>query len=406
MRIWLCGVVFTAVCAAGWGGEADAPAGVRSRCFEFTYRAWFKEIPDGAKSVDLWIPLPQTTAHQTIHKFVCAAGVPSDAGPLAPIMPDVATEPASGNRMAHWRLIPSQAKTFKAALTFACERLEVSARNMQRAGELSAEEKASLERFLRPDTLVPVGGEFQTVADGVTKDAKTPLERAKAAYDYTVGTMTYDKPQDKPGWGRGSTKWACDARFGNCTDFHALIMSIARTKGIPARFEIGFPLPAVEKGKPETTAGAVGGYHCWAYLYLGGVGWIPVDASEAQRNPKLKEYYFGNLTADRIQFSAGRDVNLVPKQTGEALNFFINPYAEADGKPIAVERGFSFRDVKDFKEPEEEPEKADAEKSPAKEPAKEATEKPTTSPRRPPTKAPPASSKKPGKEAAAKPTPE
>jgi len=37
------------------------------------------------------------------------------------------------------------------------------------------------------------------------------------------------------GWGRGDAKWACDAKFGNCTDFHSYFMGLARSKGPPAR---------------------------------------------------------------------------------------------------------------------------------------------------------------------------
>src|SRR5207253_11190175 len=68
------------------------------------------------------------------------------------------------------------------------------------------------------------------LADSATKGAKSPNEIARAAYDFTVSTMKYDKPKDKPGWGKGSTQWACDSKFGNCTDFHAMIMSIGRDR--------------------------------------------------------------------------------------------------------------------------------------------------------------------------------
>ena len=120
-----------------------------------------------------------------------------------------------------------------------------------------------------------VGGDFEKIADAAVKDAKKPNEIAKAAYDYTVSTMKYDKPADKVGWGNGSTQWACDAHYGNCSDFHALVMSIGRTKGVPVKLEIGFALPAPDANKPETKGGPVGGYHCWAKLYLGGVGFTP-----------------------------------------------------------------------------------------------------------------------------------
>jgi hypothetical protein len=74
---------------------------------------------------------------------------------------------------------------------------------------------------------------------------------------------------------------------------------------------------------------------------------VPVDISEANKEPRLRDYYFGNLTEDRVAFSTGRDLNLVPLQDGPSLNFFIYPYVEVDGKehPQAkIERRFSFRD--------------------------------------------------------------
>jgi hypothetical protein len=37
---------------------------------------------------------------------------------------------------------------------------------------------------------------------------------------------------------------------------------------------------------------------------------------------------------------------LNPKQQGTPLNYFIYPYAEADGQPLtSIERNFAYRDV-------------------------------------------------------------
>src|SRR5437879_241735 len=81
---------------------------------------------------------------------------------------------------------------------------------------------------------------------------------ARVLYDVVNGHMKYDKPKDKPGWGRGDAVWACDNGFGNCSDFHSLFISLARAKKIPAKFEIGFLLPE-KRGKEN-----IEGYHCWA----------------------------------------------------------------------------------------------------------------------------------------------
>src|SRR5438067_4174911 len=151
-------------------------------------------------------------------------------------------------------------------------------------------------------------------------------------------TMKFDKTI--PGWGKGDTERACDIKAGNCTDFHSLFISLARAKGIPARFVIGFPLTAKD--------GMVKGYHCWAEFWLAGKGWIPVDASEASKSsdPKVRAFLFGNLDADRVQFTMGRDLVLKPK-TSEPLNYFIYPHAEVGGQPVGAPAiALQFEEVK------------------------------------------------------------
>ena len=76
---------------------------------------------------------------------------------------------------------------------------------------------------------------------------------------------------------------------------------------------------------------------------------MPVDASEAWRNPDRTDYFFGGLDENRVQFSVGRDIDLRPLQQGRSLNYFIYPYVEVDGKFIAdaVDYWFSFKDVVD-----------------------------------------------------------
>jgi transglutaminase-like putative cysteine protease len=116
---------------------------------------------------------------------------------------------------------------------------------------------------------------------------------------------------------------------------------MARSCGIPARFAIGLPLP-----RSRTPAEAeIVGYHCWAELYVEGRGWVPVDASEAVKDPSRREYFFGHHDENRLELSRGRDLTLEPAQRGGPLNFFVEPYAEVDGRPHqAVDRRVTFRD--------------------------------------------------------------
>ena len=136
--------------------------------------------------------------------------------------------------------------------------------------------------------------------------------------------MEYDK--SIPGWGKGNFFYAEKVCKGNCTDFHTYFITLARNINIPAIFVIGFPIP---KDKKE---GSIKGYHCWAGFWNRD-RWVYVDISEADKNPKLKDYYFGNLDPYRVEFSIGRGIMLNPKQKSQPLNYFIYPYAQLNGKP-------------------------------------------------------------------------
>jgi hypothetical protein len=71
-----------------------------------------------------------------------------------------------------------------------------------------------------------------------------------------------------------------------------------------------------------------------------------VDISEAWKDPSRREYFFGAYDANRVKFTAGRDIVLNPKQAGEPLNYFVYPYVEIDGKKYEnVSNKFSFAEI-------------------------------------------------------------
>ena len=318
-------LLFAAVAA-----PADAP--LRSRRFQFDYSAKLNDVPANAGKVEVWIPYPQSDEHQVI----------SDVHVDAPVKTEVVNDPATGNSMVHFVVDkPQQPVAF--GLRFAVDRREYVNKDFPRSGGQSGGTVrpavgGEIARWLKPDKLVPLSERIRTLSGQVTAGKTTDLEKARAIYDYVVQVMSYDK--SGTGWGNGDIYWACDAKRGNCTDFHALFIGLARAAGIPAKFEIGFPVPP-EKGKGE-----VGGYHCWAEFYLTGYGWVPVDASEAKKHLEKKDYFFGALDENRVQLTVGRDLHLTPRQAGEPLNYFVYPYVEIDGKPYSgVTKKFSYQDL-------------------------------------------------------------
>ena len=303
-----------------------------ARTFRFTYNVTVKDVPSGAKRVRVWIPVPQTDQHQSVRVLSVKA----------PVKTRVTQEPEYGNRMMYAEIENPAAGKAEFTLEYNITRREYSRGDyaqLKRTDQKPTVVSASMSRLIGPDNLIPTDGKIKELAVEVTGSQSGTVAKAKAAYDYLFTNMRYDKTGT--GWGRGDAVWACDAKHGNCTDFHSPFIGMLRADGIPARFDIGFPLPE-NKDK-----GDIAGYHCWAEFYAPKTGWVPVDISEAWKAKEKQDYFFGSVDANRVQFSTGRDIELSPKQDGPALNYFVYPYVEVDGKPYdKLEKRFSFEEVK------------------------------------------------------------
>lgn len=318
------------------GGSSAKSARVQTtlsipeRQFEFTYQAHVPALPEGSAPLRIWVPLPPNNPYQTI----------SNLHVESPVVYKVEREDEYGNRMAVFDISSQQAKApFDIILRFDALRREhrVDLNEPHSAAISALVAPAELSRFLQPDRLVPLDGIIGALAKQETEGATDTLDKAHRIFEYVVSTLRYDKTGQ--GWGRGDAIFACTAKRGNCTDFHSLFIGMMRSAGIPAQFEIGFPLPADKK------EGDIPGYHCWAEFYAEGLGWVPVDASEAWKNPPKREYFFGAHDTNRVLFTYGRDIRLKPEQEGDPLNYFIYPYAELNGKAFAqLQTHFSFRD--------------------------------------------------------------
>lgn len=271
-------------------------------------------VPEGTDDLRVWVPLPRTNPYQEISNL--AVSGPGESTRT--------TEPAEGNELAVFD-VDRPGETVEVRVTFDMVRKE---RDAFAGGTPGRSESAGADptKDLEADRMVPITDTIARIAEKETQDARSNLEKGRRLYDWCVRNMRYDKSGE--GWGRGDAVWACDAKRGNCTDFHSVFMAMARSEGVPARFVMGYPLP------PDQKEGEVGGYHCWAEFWTPEHGWVPIDASEAAKHPEFTEYYFGRLTPDRFVLSTGRDLQLEPAQAGEPLNFLWKPYVEADGEPV------------------------------------------------------------------------
>jgi hypothetical protein len=314
-KVWLIALLSLLLCAGIVSGQ-------ETRHFTFHYGFTVREISADEK-IRIWFPQAHSDAFQTV-KVVSATG-------------DLSLKKTHESKYGNEMYYAETSKAKKSELHFEVaydvvrhERLTLGIYSPHlEAVKISDRER---KEYLAPDALVPTTGLPAELAVKVTEGKTTPVDKARAIYDYVFKTGT--------GWGRGDVLYACDAKKGNCTDFHSLFIAMARSQGIPARFEIGFPLP------PDKHSAEIAGYHCWADFFEPQHGWIPVDISEAWKHPEKKDYFFGAHDANRVEFTMGRDLELSPKQDGKPLNYLVYPYVEVAGKEYPnVSTAFSFEDV-------------------------------------------------------------
>lgn len=312
--------------------DADQQGG---RTFSFTYEVEIPAQRAGIGPIDVFIPLAVSDSHQAILRRDVKANIPGREK----------IESRYGNTFWHGHLDRSNGTPITVVVEYTAQRRVFTQQRLASSALRAhgSSEREEMALFLGPDRRVPVSGPLiEQVRADLPQTGRSPLVRARAIYDYVIDHMEYKKVGS--GWGNGDTFWACSARYGNCTDFHALFISLARSEGIPARFEIGFPIPE------EKTSGVIDGYHCWTEFHLPDVGWFPIDASEAWKHKERRDLYFGTQPADRLQFSVGRDLELGDGHTTGPLNYFIYPHVEVAGEQLdSVKRRFRFSELPDAK---------------------------------------------------------
>ena len=297
----------------------DELADAKTDKFRFHYDVTITELAPG-KMARVWLPVAQSNHDQQV-KLVGEISVPGKH--------ELRDETKFGNKLIYFEATANEKGEIPVKVSYEIRRRELTAESGEKVVE------GQLKNFLAASRLVPVGDELLYRVVGDNRPVGAEKKVASELYNVVYDRMQYGKPKDKA-WGRGDAVYACDEKVGNCTDFHSLFISMCRTLKLPAKFEIGFMIPA--KG----SEGTVGGYHCWAKFADEG-RWVAVDISEADKDPSQKEYYFGNLTPNRVTFTTGRDLALQPAPANNAVNFLVYPYVEVDGKQhTGLSKNFRF----------------------------------------------------------------
>ena len=283
--------------------------------FDFFYQVTLPEMQDEGR---MWIPYPSIDYFQAVELTHIQA----------PVDHQILAEEINGNKAFYMVFNPEHSGAT----------IEISYRVKHLERGVYEDKSREPNEFLRPNRLVPELESFQQIAAEVIHGKLGKLAQARALYDHTIDRMSYMKYGS--GWGKGDAVYACDSRTGNCTDFHAYFIALARAVDIPARFAIGASIPS------SRNEGGIDGYHCWAEFYTDGKWW-PVDISEGDKCSALSTYYFGHHPANRIEFSRGRDLVFEPGPISGPINFLAYPLFELGGKVTKTNVTFSFQRIVD-----------------------------------------------------------
>jgi len=306
--------------------KSSAMLSGRERAFIIEERLLLKSLPPRIDDLQIWIPIPSDDEWQTVTDFSLKS----------PFASRILTENKYGNKILYLKSkqnAPAE-ETQEIVLSYKIQRKE------RGASEEEADYKKDLSGYLKADKTVPIDGVIKELAVEITKGKTDDLEKAKVIYDYLLNNYTYAK-DDPNVCGIGNSLLTFKYKKGMCTDWHSLFISLVRSLGIPAKFEIGFPIPIDKK------EGIIVGYHCWAAFYIKGKGWLPVDASEAYKHPEKRDYFFGHIDENRFSITTGRDIMLKNSRSQDPINFFVYPYIEINGsKSKGMDFKVSFKELK------------------------------------------------------------
>lgn len=320
---------------AGLGGAAVATSGLRTFAaarydpsaaglmeFDVSYRTDVHRLPSAAKDVHVWLPVPSADSAQEISNFEVDSPFPYE----------VTRDKTFGTKMLH--VSPgAQLEPFTLEARYRVTRRRTG---IQKATLAEAE----AAKYLQLTRTVRMTPDIEVFADEILGDTTDPYQIGRRVFDGIQEILFYDNAI--PGCGTGDTAWIMKHRRGKCDDYHALFMAIMVSRGVPIRWEQGFPLPFPDESRADTgqLAGDCSGSHCWTSFYSPDHGWVPVDVSEADKAEQNGDFFFGSLSPNRFQVSVGRSVVLNPAQGGAPLPSFAFAYAEADGIPLVYDANY------------------------------------------------------------------
>jgi hypothetical protein len=130
---------------------------------------------------------------------------------------------------------------------------------------------------------------IEALAASLCAESQSPMDAVRAFWAYMIDELMYGmvRYSDAPQSGVGD--WVLDTGWYDCQVGSALLASLCRARGIPARMVSGhflYPLAPT--------------HHYWVEVWIEGRGWLPFDffsweLSEAGQDPAWRDIFAGSI---------------------------------------------------------------------------------------------------------------
>lgn len=159
-----------------------------------------------------------------------------------------------------------------------------------------------LSPFLYPNQYVNFNSSSKTVAKAaeIVTMADSDLDAISLVYNYIISNISYDyaKAENPPTGYVPSVDDILASGTGICLDYAAVMCTMLRSQGIPARLEIGYASDA---------------YHAWLSVYVKDIGWIN----------GIVEFTGNKWTLMDPTFGANTDETTLKKFIGNGSNYTL-----------------------------------------------------------------------------------
>jgi transglutaminase-like putative cysteine protease len=135
-----------------------------------------------------------------------------------------------------------------------------------------------------PDALPDL---VRDTALAITAGIDSPYGQAVALERILREQFTYTLDPDPPPSGIDFVQHVLTSGQGYCVHFASAMTIMARSLGIPARYVEGFTLIPAETRNAWRATGKTA--HAWSELYFQGIGWLPFDATPAERTDPVDD---------------------------------------------------------------------------------------------------------------------